>query len=684
MSLKSFFAWMVIGLLAIELILMGASLYFVTNSSNQVYHKAELRDFQRIFDLNRVELVGNILLDHNHLTRKFLSGIATAENVDITLKVDGAEIVAGNTLTGNIVSRSFAINHLGEKLGEITFRRKRPSVFAGIKDILAAFVVMQLFLILGLAALVFFLVSRFILKPFTSLVKQARSGDINTSEFPPGSMPKEIRHLFEILQKLWSDYKSRTKEASVGAISAQVAHDIRSPLTALRMLLGAMSELPEDKRVLMRSSVNRLEDIANVLLGQWRKSDQRIVKDDGDTSTSRQLLSVIIDAIVTEKRLQYRSRRLIQIETSYEEHSYGLFAQINPSAFKRMLSNLINNAVEALPRGSGRVDVTLASTDKEVILKVCDTGRGMTPEIVRRVGEKGFTYDKHGGSGLGLYHAIQQVESWGGKLTIDSTPKVGTVVEIVLSKAETPNWFVPGLIFSADSTVAVLDDDESIHQTWESKFDHVGLSQPLLHFTNTQGISDWISLQSNLDNVTILCDYELVGEELTGIDFIIQNGLENQAVLVTSRFEEPEVLSKCEELGVRLLPKSLVTLVPIEIGDIVTKPDAVLIDDDALVRSAWAQSGQQFNVSVTCFKNVSEFLRVSHLFSKRVPVYIDDQLNEKTRGAMLAREIHKRNFRTIYLATGHRPEDIELAEFPWLRSVVGKQPPWSVASDVIS
>ncbi|MFN7684788.1 MAG: hypothetical protein ACK5QT_05190, partial [Oligoflexia bacterium] len=86
----------------------------------------------------------------------------------------------------------------------------------------------------------------------------------------------------------------------------QVAHDVRSPLAALEMVAAQLQELPEDRRVMIRSAVGRIKEIANNLL------QKKGANGSGEASagsqvrkTSCQLLSSIVDEIVTEKRFQY-------------------------------------------------------------------------------------------------------------------------------------------------------------------------------------------------------------------------------------------------------------------------------------------------------------------------------------------------------------------------------------------
>jgi hypothetical protein len=95
-----------------------------------------------------------------------------------------------------------------------------------------------------------------------------------------------------------------------------------------------------------------------------------------------------------------------------------------------------------------------------------------------------------------------------------------------------------------------------------------------MHFTSSKPLKFWYGNQK-WERVFFLCDYELLGERQTGMDVIEELGVGEQAILVTSHFEETELRKRCERLGVKLLPKGLAGIVPI---DIVESPRALPLD----------------------------------------------------------------------------------------------------------
>lgn len=460
-------------------------------------------------------------------------------------------------------------------------------------------------------------------------------------------------------------------------LAAQVAHDIRSPVFALDAALKDMAQLPEKQRVIVRHAVNRIRDVANGLLEKNRQP--RAASTDsgnGATSLNINLLSSLIDPIITEKHLQFGSKPGVIIDFELTPESYGLFAKVQPVEFRRMLSNLINNAVEALVE-KGAVKVRLIKEDQNITLTVSDTGKGIPPEILAKLGQRGETHGKAGGSGLGLFHARTTAESWGGSLNITSEPGKGTVVSIKLPKAEAPAYFEKELDLAAGHSVLVLDDDMGVHEIWRSRFETARVKEhniEVLYFSKPDELRSWVKTNpAKACTAVCLFDYELSGFKETGLSLASELGLCARTILVTSRSEEPRIIEECASLKVRMIPKGLADFVPISISAHATRARAVLLDDDALTHMTWEMSAEEHGVELQAFTDPTEFLSKLDNFPKDIPLYIDSDLGEKIKGENIAVELKEKGFNNICLATAHPPE--KFAHLPWLK-VITKEPPW--------
>jgi signal transduction histidine kinase/FixJ family two-component response regulator len=493
----------------------------------------------------------------------------------------------------------------------------------------------------------------------------------------------EFRAISELLQKAWKEREASNRQLAVAAIAQQVAHDIRSPLAALTVAEQDLSALPEETRLMIRSAITRIKDIANGLLQQ---NSTQIQQDEQTTKESEilsiQLLPAVIDGLVTEKRTQYRSRLGIKIEYNVGYRDYGIFSRIQPNEFKRILSNLINNSVEALG-DTGRIEMTMKGSPSEVTLVISDNGQGIPPEILPKLMQRGETHGKAGGSGLGLYHARSQLEAWGGRLEIRSTVGHGTAVTIRLPRASEPHWFLPALKLKPQSLIVVVDDDESIHQIWQGRIDKLKpefSNIDVNHFSTAQEIEDWVASKYDPKlNTVFLFDYELLGQNTHGLALIEKLHLAQQSILVTSRFEDQTIRDSCQRLGVKLIPKGMAGFISIELMPVV---DAILIDDDDLVHLSWNFAAKKASCKLLGFKTAEEFLKNASTFDTEIPIFIDSNLGtdgngNSVRGEEVSRQLHQMGFKRLYLATGDTHDSSR--SMPWLVAVRGKEPPFGEA-----
>ena len=239
---------------------------------------------------------------------------------------------------------------------------------------------------------------------------------------------------------------------AVSDMAAQVAHDIRSPLAALGTAAGGLN-LPPEQKALIDGAVGRMQGIADDLLKRYR-APVTAGAVAAEAKPAPHGLNGLLRQVVEEKRLQHKDKAGVKIELSLPGEE--LKALVEPKEFQRLVSNLVNNAVEAFER-DGTVKISLAAQDGRVMLAVRDDGKGIPAELLARMGQKGATQGKAGGTGLGVYHAKTSVEDWGGTFKVESAPGKGTAVIIELPRpaaAETPKRAV------------LLDDDALVHMNW--------------------------------------------------------------------------------------------------------------------------------------------------------------------------------------------------------------------------
>jgi signal transduction histidine kinase len=230
------------------------------------------------------------------------------------------------------------------------------------------------------------------------------------------------------------------RRAALAEISEQVAHDIRSPLSVLSMLSASLNELPDEKRMLIKKATQRITDIANELLHSGRQlreggnSLSQVSFEKSNGGLELFVLSHLIRELVAEKRIEFKESENIII-AMFDSDVNKSSVLCNRSDLSRVLSNLINNAVDALGKNGGEVKVEMFENGETLEILIRDNGSGIPENIIARLGNERVSFGKTGtnaGNGLGVFQAKKFINELGGNLRIRSRLNYGTDVEISL------------------------------------------------------------------------------------------------------------------------------------------------------------------------------------------------------------------------------------------------------------
>lgn len=214
------------------------------------------------------------------------------------------------------------------------------------------------------------------------------------------------------------------KLALVGELAAGMAHEIRNPLTTIKgfsNLLQKKKIYSEDKDILelLSQSVDHIEGIVRETLLLAKPQQMEVT-------------NVELGALVTDIYNFMKTESLLkEINFDLKIEGTPLFIKGDELHIKQVLVNLIKNAIDATDK-DGRITLILrkAGQDK-VLIEINDTGSGMSPEIIQKLGTPFFT-TKFKGTGLGLSVSHRMVEEHGGQLVIESKVGKGTSVKIYL------------------------------------------------------------------------------------------------------------------------------------------------------------------------------------------------------------------------------------------------------------
>ncbi len=147
---------------------------------------------------------------------------------------------------------------------------------------------------------------------------------------------------------------------------------------------------------------------------------------------------------------------------------------------------------------------------------------------------------------------------------------------------------------------------------------------------------------------------------------------------VTSHYENPEIMARCQSLDIRLLPKNLLAhiCITLETPPVKETIDCVLIDDDAMMHSVWQMCAKMARKKLICFESPQIFeQKTMAQLDKDTPIYIDSNLGEGYEtGQAYAKQLFEKGFTNLYLATGYHPSHFN--PMPWVKGIVAKEPPF--------
>jgi len=233
-----------------------------------------------------------------------------------------------------------------------------------------------------------------------------------------------------------SESEREVAEAARRDLVAAVSHDLRTPLTSLRLLAGAVEEelVDEDtRRRYLAQMSGHIEALSGLIDDLFELSRLEA----GDIQWSMQ--QVALDELVAEtvEAMQPHADQK-RVAVRAEVSALVAPARANPEKLQRVLLNLIQNAIRHTP-ADGSVTVAAVSNGATVEVEVADTGEGVAPEERERVFEPFFRggegRSRTGeGTGLGLAICRAIVEAHGGKIWLADSPS-GTRVRFSLPSA---------------------------------------------------------------------------------------------------------------------------------------------------------------------------------------------------------------------------------------------------------
>ncbi len=329
------------------------------------------------------------------------------------------------------------------------YRRARESSVRGayqrLEEILAGegrTLVVIIVLSLGIGLVASWIISRGLARPLrdlTAAMAVVGSGKLDHPVTPTSRdeigdlaaafarMTDSLRENVAQLERTQAQLVQSEKLASIGEMSAAVAHGLRNPLASLRAAAQLVRQHPDSPAAretlgAIIEEVDRLDRRISHLLSFSRPAPYNPMPERVD-----RLVEGLLPAFAGPVRDQGVELRL-ELPRDLPE------VRMDPMQREQALLELVSNALAAMPRG-GRLGLSARAGDgrppAEIVVEVTDTGGGIPEHVLPSVCEPFFT-TRQEGTGLGLAIAKRFVEQNGGRLEIHSTPGSGTTVRIRL------------------------------------------------------------------------------------------------------------------------------------------------------------------------------------------------------------------------------------------------------------
>lgn len=242
------------------------------------------------------------------------------------------------------------------------------------------------------------------------------------------------------LKNIYNQVHQIEKLASLGKLSATVAHELNNPLAGIltfsKLITKKLQAVQKDNEY--ESIFKYLELIAkeSARCGQIVK-DLLIFSHSEQDKFSKENLLQIIDCSVTliHHHLEISGINLIK---DYEEEPIEIFCDANK--IQQALMSLLINSIEAMSNNKGKITISIYNENNYVVIRIIDEGNGINEKDLPHIFEPFYsTKEESGGTGLGLAVVYGIITNHKGKIEVEKTSNFGTTFKVILPRNEQLN-----------------------------------------------------------------------------------------------------------------------------------------------------------------------------------------------------------------------------------------------------
>ena len=301
------------------------------------------------------------------------------------------------------------------------FLSKKWSLFSRDKKLILAFMISSLYV---LVSLVIGMINVLLETGFTPYVSQLYSGYIFASLIMVMTMVFQV-YLTEYLNEnaiLRTEMQKSEKLNIVSELAASVAHEVRNPLTVVRGFIQLLESTEDVKNKdymrLVLAELDRAEQIISDYLNLARPQ----IEKKEHICLSAQLIEM------TTLMSSFAAMQGVYLQVEISESLYTIG---DKTKLKQAIMNVVKNGIEAIQGNKGYLKVTAMQKDETIVIRVKDSGVGMTKEQLARLGQPYYSL-KEKGTGLGLMVTFSILQAHNGTLEYKSESGKGTEAIIIL------------------------------------------------------------------------------------------------------------------------------------------------------------------------------------------------------------------------------------------------------------
>lgn len=268
------------------------------------------------------------------------------------------------------------------------------------------------------------------LERMMSAVSAVQAGDLATriKDASRDEIGRLGRSFNRMIEHISSEHASRMK--ALGNLAAGVAHEVRNPLNSISITIQYLKDILNENS----GSIEEAQECLDVIARQVKELD-RIVEEFLQLArpTEMNLEKVELNTFISDLMFDYAGMLEVKnIELVKTFDNPYIFVRIDKDKFRQALSNIILNAIQAMPNG-GLLSISVSEnkTDKNAVIDISDTGVGIPQENIDRLFEPYFT-TKPDGTGLGLSITYKIIEAHNGKIKVTSEEGKGSTFSIIL------------------------------------------------------------------------------------------------------------------------------------------------------------------------------------------------------------------------------------------------------------